>query len=416
MAIGTELLLGQISNTNARWMSQRLAEIGVDVLYQSVTGDNPGRIASVLELALDRADVVLVTGGLGPTQDDITRDAIADVMDVPLEFHPEIEEMLRERYRRMGWGAMPESNLRQAYVPRGARWIEPGVGSAPGLVAQRGDRRLYAMAGVPAEMIEMMEGTVVPELAALAGPSVVRSEVVRSVGIGESRVGELVADLFESSTNPSLAYLASAGEVKLRITAKAATDAEARELIAPMKERVLERLGDAVFTTDDESLEVAVGRRLRARDVTLACAESLTGGSLAARITGVPGASDYFVGSAVVYSPDAKRDVLGVSQATLDGPGVVSRECALEMAEGARRVYGTDLGLGLTGAAGPEPHAGADPGVVWIAMVHDDLAYARAYTSPGGRDQVRRGAEQAALDLVRRRLDGVRLPPEPADP
>lgn len=410
VAIGTELLLGQISNTNARWMSERLAEIGVDVLYHAVTGDNAERIVATLALALERADVVLVTGGLGPTQDDITREAISQALGAPLEFHPEIEDMLRERYRRLGWGEMPPSNLRQAYVPHGARWITPTLGSAPGLAIEVEGARLYAMAGVPAEMVEVMEGTVLPELAAAAGPAVLRSEVVRCVGIGESRVGEIVADLFESSTNPSLAYLASAGEVKLRITAKAETEPDAHALIAPMLEQVRLRLGDAVFTVNDESLEGAVGRLLRDAGRTLACAESLTGGSLAARITRVPGASDYFVGSAVVYTETAKRDLLGVTRSTLDGPGVVSRECALEMARGARRVYGADLGLALTGAAGPEPHGGADPGTVWVALAEDGFEHSRSYVSPGGRVQVRRGAEQVALDLVRRRLDGSPLP------
>jgi nicotinamide-nucleotide amidase len=410
VGVGTELLLGQIANTNARWMSERLAEIGVDVLHHQVVGDNLERIVRVLELAASRADVVLVTGGLGPTQDDITRDALAVAMGVDMVRHREIETFLYERFAGFGRGEMPRNNLRQADVPDGARTIMPEQGSAPGLMADLGAARVYAVPGVPDEMVEMMEGTILPELVGLAGRGVVRSRVLRCVGIGESRVAEIVADLFEGSTNPSVAYLASPGEVKVRLTAKAGTNEEAEALIAPLAAEVRARLGDVVFTNEDATLELAVGRLLVAAGATLACAESLTGGSVGARLTGVPGASAYFLGSAVVYTPTAKRAVLGVSQATLDGPGVVSAECAQEMAAGARRLFGADIGVALTGAAGPEPHAGAAPGTVWLALDAGETLHARGYLATGERDRVRRWAEQGALDLVRRYLEGVELP------
>jgi nicotinamide-nucleotide amidase len=256
----------------------------------------------------------------------------------------------------------------------------------------------------------MMEGTILQELAAAAGPAVVRSRTLRCAGIGESRVAEIVADLFEASSNPSLAYLASAGEVKVRITAKAATAEEAEALIAPVAEEVHVRLGDVVFTVTDEALEEAVGRLLTARRLTLASAESLTGGSVGARITEVPGASAYFLGAAVTYSAEAKRAVLGVRRETLEGPGVVSRECALEMAAGARALFNADVAVALTGAAGPEPHGGAAPGTVWLALDAGEVTHARGYVSPAERDRVRRWAEQSALDLVRRYLEGRELP------
>ena len=410
VAVGTELLLGQIANTNARWMSESLAAIGVDVLHHQAVGDNLERIVEAMRLASSRAEVVVVTGGLGPTQDDITRDALGVLLEAPMVRHPELEEMLREKFRSFGRREMPESNLRQAEVPEGARYIRPDRGTAPGLEAELSDGvRIYAVPGVPEEMIEMMEGTILPELAVAAG-GVVRSRVLRCAGIGESALAERVDDLFSGSTNPTIAFLASSGEVKVRITAKAPTAREADALIEPVAEEVRRRLGDEVFTSEDESLEQAVVRLLATSGTTLACAESITGGGVGARLTSIPGASEVFVGSAVVYRNEAKTAVLGVSPETLEGPGPVSEECAREMAAGARRVFGSDLGLALTGAAGPESHGGAPPGVIWIALEGDDVAHARGFQVPGERDRVRRWAEQAALDLVRRYLEGRPLP------
>ena len=410
VAVGTELLLGQIANTNARWMSESLAAIGVDVLHHQAVGDNLERIVEAMRLASSRAEVVVVTGGLGPTQDDITRDALGVLLEAPMVRHPELEEMLREKFRSFGRREMPESNLRQADVPDGARYIRPDRGTAPGLEAALSDGvRIYAVPGVPEEMVEMMEGTILPELSVAAG-SVVRSRVLRCAGIGESALAERVDDLFSGSTNPTIAFLASSGEVKVRITAKAESAEEADALIEPVAEEVRRRLGDEVFTSEDESLEQAVVRLLTTSGTTLACAESITGGGVGARLTSVPGASEVFVGSAVVYTKPAKMAVVGVSPETLEGPGPVSEECAREMAAGARRVFGSDLGLALTGAAGPESHGGAPPGVIWIALEGDDVAHARGFQVPGERDRVRRWAEQAALDLVRRYLEGRPLP------
>jgi nicotinamide-nucleotide amidase len=393
-------------------MSERLAEVGADVSYHQAVGDNMGRIVEALRLAVSRSDVVIVTGGLGPTQDDITRDALAQLMDAPMERVSEIEELLRGKFAGFGRGPMPENNLRQADVPRGARWIKPELGTAPGLIADLGGVRVFLVPGVPAEMIEMMGSVILPEIVLLTGAGVVRSKTLRCTGIGESRVAELVADLFEASSNPSLAYLASSGEVKVRLTAKGSSIDEADRLIAPLASAVKERLGDVVFTEADESLEEAVGRLLLQRSKTMACAESLTGGGVGARITSVPGASAYFIGSAVVYTNEAKQQVLGVMARTLAEEGAVSQGCAREMAAGARKLFGADLALALTGAAGPQAHAGAEPGTVWLALDSADVQHARGYVSPGGRDRVRRWAEQAGLDLVRRYLEDKPLPGE----
>ena len=411
VAVGTELLLGQIPNTNARWMSEELAAIGVDVVHHQAVGDNLERIVDALRLAASRADVVLAAGGLGPTQDDVTRDAIAALLGVGMVRRREIEDLLRQKFRAFGVGEMPVSNLGQADVPDGASYIEPTRGTAPGLVAQlSAGTRLYAVPGVPEEMEEMMRGTILPALAAEAGPEVIRSRVLRCTGIGESAVAELVADLFEGSSNPTIAFLASTAEVKVRVTAKAATVEDADRMIEPILHELERRLEDHVFTVADEPLEGAVVRLLAAAGIRLSCAESLTGGGLGARITSVPGASAVFAGSAVVYTNDVKARILDVSQPTLEGPGPVSEACAREMAAGTRRAFGADLGLAVTGAAGPEPHGGEAPGTVWLALSADGLDHARRLTIPGARDRVRRATEQAALDLVRRHLEGRPLP------
>ena len=266
------------------------------------------------------------------------------------------------------------------------------------------------MPGVPGEMQAMMLRTVLPELGASIGAAVVRSTTLRCAGIGESRVAEILADLFPASSNPSLAYLASAGEVKVRVTAKADSVERADAMIAPIVDEIRTRLGDVVFSVDDEPLEAAVSRLLRASSRRLACAESLTGGGIGARMTAAAGASHVFVGSAVVYTAAAKERVLGVARETIEGPGVVSRACALEMAAGARRVFGSEIAVSVTGAAGPEPHGGAEPGTVWVGLDADDVSHARGYVATGSRGRVRRWAEQAALDLVRRYLEGLPLP------
>ncbi|MFL5737621.1 MAG: competence/damage-inducible protein A [Actinomycetota bacterium] len=408
VAVGTELLLGQIPNTNAQWISERLAEIGVGVHHHQTVGDNVPRIVEAIRLALARADVAILTGGLGPTQDDVTREAIAEALGRPLERHPELETMLREKFEGFG-REMPESNLRQADVPKGARPILPERGTAPGLAIEDGTKRLYAVPGVPAEMREMMHGAIVPELARLGGPSALVSRVVRSTGIGESKVAELLEDLFEESENPTVAFLASAGEVKVRLTASAPTRGEAEVLIRPVADEVAKRLGDVAFTAGDEELEQVVGRALRAKRQRVACAESLTGGGLARRLTTAPGASQYFLGSAVCYSSEAKVSVLGVSRETIDGPGVVSEECAREMAAGARRIFDADVAVSVTGAAGPEPHGGQRPGTVWIALESEERTHARLLRAPGDREQVERWTEQAALDLLRRHLSDLPL-------
>ncbi|HZA26945.1 MAG TPA: molybdopterin-binding protein, partial [Actinomycetota bacterium] len=259
ISIGNEILLGEISNSNARWISERLAAVGVEVRHQQVVGDDVGAIADAFRLALSRADVVISTGGLGPTGDDITREGLAAAVGSTLERRPEIEDFLRERFRRMG-REMPESNVRQADVPEEARFVLPERGTAPGLVVEAaGGKRAYAVPGVPAEMREMMEGAVLPELASLTRGRTIVSRTLRSVGVAEARVGELLQDLFDRLDNPTMAFLPAEGEVRIRLTAMADSAKEAGRLIAPVAEDVRGRLGDAIFGEDEESLEEVVG-------------------------------------------------------------------------------------------------------------------------------------------------------------
>jgi nicotinamide-nucleotide amidase len=260
-------------------------------------------------------------------------------------------------------------------------------------------------------MQEMMTDVVLPELAALAGPGALVSREIKTVGIGESAMAEVLQDLFEASSNPSVAYLAGFGEARVRLTAKASGRAEAEALLMPLVEEIEARLGDVVYATDGSSLEETVIRLATAQGVRLAAGESLTGGGVGERLTSVPGASAAFVGSAVVYTAEAKTAVLGVDPATLEAHGVVSAACAREMAAGARRVFDADVAVGLTGAAGPGAHGGAEPGTVWLALDADGVRHVRGYVSPGERDRVRRWAQQGALDLLRRHLAGVPLPP-----
>ncbi|MGH2739915.1 MAG: competence/damage-inducible protein A, partial [Actinomycetota bacterium] len=367
IGIGTEILLGQIANTNAQVISERLAEIGIDVLHHQVVGDNVDRIEEAIRLGRSRAEVVILTGGLGPTGDDVTREGIARALGVRLQRRTEIEVYLRDRFRRLS-REMPESNLVQADVPDGARYVLPDRGTAPGIVVEYDDGKLYAVPGVPAEMLEMLEGTILPELRKAVGDVTIRSRVLRTTAIPEAKVGELLADLFQQQTNPTVAFLAKAGEVRIRLTAKGGSEEEALALIEPLEHEVRSRLGAAVFGTDDDVLEVVVGRLLDARGLLLAVAESLTGGRLAGRITSAPGASRYFAGGVVAYSHEAKRDLLGVSKDTLEEHGAVSEVGALEMARGAAERFGADIAISTTGVAGPDEIEGEERGRVWVGL------------------------------------------------
>ena len=405
VAVGTELLLGQVVDTNSSWIGEQLALAGIDSHFQTKVGDNLARIVQALRTALDRSDAVVVCGGLGPTQDDITRDAIAEVMGVPLVRQEELVAEIRAIFAGRG-RAMAENNLRQADVPEGAEVIPQTRGTAPGLICPVGTQVVYAVPGVPHEMREMMGRAVIPDLQRRAGThAVILSRVLRTFGLAESTLAEVVAPRFaaleERGSNPTIAFLASGIEgIKVRVTAKAATEAEARKLLEAEEAELRAVLADAVFGADDETMEHAVGRLLAERGLWLALAESVTGGLMASRIVAVPGASQWFRGSVVAYDPAVKRDVLGVPE----GP-VVSAEAAEAMAEGARRVLHADVGLGVTGVAGPDPSEGHPPGTVFYSQVGPgELVQTNRLRIPGDRDRVREFGALSVLGSLFRSL------------
>ncbi|HSL56758.1 MAG TPA: competence/damage-inducible protein A [Acidimicrobiales bacterium] len=403
VAVGTELLLGQIVDTNSSWIGEHLALAGIDSHFQTKVGDNHQRIAEALRLALSRSDAVVVCGGLGPTHDDITRDVIADVMGVELVLDPDIEARIRAMFGARGRD-MPLNNLRQAQVPAGATPMAQQPGTAPGLVCPVGDKVIYAVPGVPYEMQEMVLGTVLPDLQHRAGvSSVIASRVLRTWGTSESGLAEVLHDeitRLDAEGNPTIAFLASGIEgLKVRITAKAATDEACRAILDDEDARVRELIGDLVFGTDDENMEHAVVSLLRERGLTLAVAESVTGGLICSRLTDVPGSSAVFLGGVVSYASAVKHSVLGVPE----GP-VVTGEAAEAMADGVRRLLGADVGLGVTGVAGPTEQEGHRPGTVWFGLAIDDHVESMLVRLPGDRARIRQFATISLLDALRRRL------------
>lgn len=415
ISVGTELLLGQIVDTNAAWLGEQLALAGIDCTHRQTVGDNLDRIVGAFELALDRADAVVVCGGLGPTQDDITREAIAAVMGAPLVQDDDVADRILELFVSRG-RRMPANNMRQALVPKGATAItDPLPGTAPGLISPVGDKVIYAVPGVPHEMRAIVMGAVLPDMQRRRGASttVIRSRSLRTWGESESGVAERLAghvQALDASGKATVAFLASGIEgIKVRITVKAETNAEAIHELDTQEAQVRELLGDLVFGIDDVSMEHAVAGLLIEHGLTLAVAESLTGGLVAARLVNVPGASTWFRGGVVAYASDVKHDLLAVPP----GP-VVSEETAGAMAAGVRQRLGADVGLGVTGVAGPDPQDGEPPGTVYLATAGlddrlSDEGHARPasvirVTLPGDRERVRQFACISLLDLLRRTL------------
>jgi competence/damage-inducible protein CinA-like protein len=404
IAVGTEMLLGQIVNSNAAHIGERLAEAGLDHYRQTVVGDNLERIAAAVAEAAARADAVIITGGLGPTQDDLTRPALAAAAGVGLVFDEEQAERLRDFWRRRGRD-MPRSNLRQAERPDGSSFIDNPKGTAPGIDMEIRGARVLALPGVPIEMEAMLDDHVIPALGG-ATSGVVRSRLLRSWGDSESAVAELLGDLYDGSTNPTIAFLASRAEIKVRITAKADSVEEADALIEPVEAEVRRRLGHRIFGADDETIEVIVLRLLEERGWTLGTAESATGGMVASRITSVPGASKVYAGSIVTYTNTLKEQLLGVHPALIDEHGVVSRPVAEAMAEGARSILGVDCAIAVTGSAGPEPLE-QPQGTLVVAVATVDGTASRLLMFPGDRERVRVFGSTAALHWLRLSLQGV---------
>jgi nicotinamide-nucleotide amidase len=401
LAIGTELLLGQIVDTNSTWIGEHLADAGIDSFEHRQVGDNLGRMVPALRELLDRSDAVIVCGGLGPTPDDMTRQAIAEVMGVELERREDLVEWVSALFTSRG-REMPENNLRQCDVPAGAEPIPNSVGTAPGIKAPVGDKIVYAVPGVPYEMQLMMSEHVLPDLLARSGQQgAIVSRSLKTWGTSESGLAEMIAHRVDAQTNPTIAFLARGIEgLVVRITAKASTAEEARALIEPEERALREILGDLVFGVDDETMETVVLDMLRKRGLTLGLAESITGGLVASRLVSVPGTSDVLKGGVVAYMTDAKRSLLGVT-----AEQVVSAECARQLATSARRTFGAEVGLGVTGVAGPEEQEGQPAGTVFFGLaVGDEPAEAVGTQLPGQREMVRQFATISLLNLLRMKL------------
>ena len=407
VAVGTELLLGQIVDTNSAWLGEQLAAGGIDSLLQVKVGDNLGRVVAALRRALDQADAVIVCGGLGPTHDDLTREAIAEVMGVPLRRDEAVATVIAEMFASRG-RHMPANNLRQAMVPEGATIIPQTRGTAPGLICpvrvDGRDRVLYAVPGVPHEMKEMFERAILPDLLVRQGdPGVIVSRTLRTWGESESGLNErldpVIARL-DAEHGATLAFLASGWEgLKVRLTAKAATRDAAGAVLDGWEAEVRRIVGDHVFGVDDDTMESVVLQLLRERGWSLGAAESVTGGLVSGRLTAVAGASDVYRGAVVSYASDVKFDLLGVDR----GP-VVSEVAAAQMADGARRVLGADVAIALTGVAGPAEQDGLPVGTLCVAVVSPVGSETRTLRLPGQREQMRQMSVISSLDLLRRHL------------
>ncbi len=404
IAVGTELLLGQIVNTNAQFLGRELAALGIGLYYQTVVGDNPERLAEVVGQALGRASVVILTGGLGPTADDLTRETVAQAMGRELRFDEDVWAVIAARMQRFG-RQIPENNKRQAMVPAGASVLPNPNGTAPGLAIAEGERLVVMLPGPPREMQPMFLAEVRPRLVRMAGASVIHSRSLRVIGVGESALAERIADLIEQQGNPTIALYAKLGEVEVRLTAKATDTAAASELIAPIEAEMRARLGQAVYGSDEETLPAALGKLLLRRGYRLALAESCTGGLIGSMITSVAGSSDYFERGFITYSNLAKEQMLAVPADLIAAHGAVSQECAASMAIGARTASGAEVTIAVTGIAGPDGGTAEKPvGTVFVAVDTPAGVHVERLALTGNRQSIQERSAKTAINLARLRL------------
>jgi len=408
LAVGTELLMGQIANTNAQFISQRLAELGISVYFHSVVGDNPVRLEETLKRALERSDIVITTGGLGPTKDDLTKEVIANTMNRKLVFHEEIFEQVREFFMRKH-RVMVKNNEKQAYLPDNSLIIPNPNGTAPGCIIEEGNKAVIMLPGPPKEMQPMFNDTVFPYLKQKTGLVLV-SKMLKIFGIGESEMESRLIDLVEKQSNPTIAPYVSQGEVTVRVTARCADREEATKLLSPVVNEIKKRLGSFVYAEDGESLEEVVFKLLRENKLVAATAESCTGGLLAGRITSLPGASGVFERGFITYSNQSKVDELGVRQETIDKFGAVSRETALEMVNGLMKKTSAQVCISITGIAGPDGGTPDKPvGLVYIGVSVGDRVVCQSFELMGNRERIRNDACMRALDIVRRLIMGLEI-------
>jgi nicotinamide-nucleotide amidase len=401
ISIGTEILLGEIVDTNAAFIASRLPQFGIDMLYTSQVGDNPDRLSEIIDRAWKRSDIIFCTGGLGPTEDDLTRETIANALNETLYQDEAQAEILRTFFQGRG-GDMPERNLKQAQLIKSARAIANPRGTAPGWWVERENKIIVVMPGPPSEMTRMWEHEVAPHLEQKAN-SILVSRTLKTSGIGEGTLDEMIGPLLHS-TNPSIGVYARVDGVHVRISAKGENRQKALELIEPVEKKAREILGDSIWGSDDESLSGAIGRMLKDNNLTLGLMESATGGALASSLTDIDGSSSYFKGSIVTYATEAKI-MAGVSSETIDASGVISEETATAMAIAARNKLRSDIGIGITGIAGGEEVEGQPPGTMHIALADekDNITYSHSRYYQG-REAAKRRAVLTALTMLRQHL------------
>lgn len=403
ISVGTELLLGQIVDTNAPYLGRALSALGIDVYHRETVGDNSERLADSLREALKKADLIVTIGGLGPTQDDLTKETIAEVLGEKMIPDPESEKTIIEFFKKRNVEIVP-SNLKQALITESGAALPNSAGTAPGMLVEKDGKTIIALPGPPHEFIPMVERHVIPLMRKKNGGTVIVSRVLRLAGIGESAAEAKLIDLL-GTKNPTIAPLASSSEVHFRITAKASGEEEARKLISGLENKVRERLGNFIYGTDDENLETAVVRMLTQRGLKLALAESCTGGLLASRITDVPGSSKIFLAGFVAYDNSAKENLLGVPSDTLKKHGAVSPEVAEAMANGAVERTGADIAVGITGIAGPDGGTPEKPvGLVYIGIKTPAGTTSVKNTFGGSRPEIKRRSSQIALNMIRNYL------------
>lgn len=402
ISVGTEILLGNIVNTNAAYLAEQCAALGLACYYQSVVGDNEERLASAIGLALSRSDIVILSGGLGPTQDDLTKEVAAKVLNRGLTLDKHSKQRIREYFERLG-KEISENNWKQAMVPEDAIVIDNDNGTAPGIIMKDNDTHVILLPGPPGELIPMFEKDIVPYIRKFM-PGIICSQTVKICGIGESKAESVIRDMIETQTNPTIAPYAKTGEVHLRVTAKADDEKAAKKLIKPVIKELKVRFGEYIYSTEnDVTLEKVVVDLLEANKLTVSCAESCTGGMLSSRLINVAGVSEVYKSGYITYSNKAKRKILGVKKSILDKCGAVSKEVAKAMAEGAAEAARSDVAVSVTGIAGPEGGTKDKPvGLVYIACFVKGKTTVEKYNFTGNRAKVRESSVSAALSLMRR--------------
>ncbi len=404
--IGTELLLGHIINTNSSYLSKKLAALGIDVYYHTTVGDNPLRLYTTTARGLRRSDVVITTGGLGPTVDDITLKIITRALDKKLIYKDEIYRRIENHFKKRHIKT-PKNNARQAYIPEGSRWLKNDVGTAPGIIAKRDEKILIALPGPPRELIPMVERDIVPYFKKITykKSSIIKSKVIKTTGLAESQVHPKIKKLLHMSGNTTVGIYAHPGQIDLKITTKAENEKLANKQIRSVEKQIKKRLGDLIFGCDDQTLEGVVGELLRKRKKTIAVAESCTGGLLTNRLTDIPGSSKYLMFSTVTYSNKSKMQILGVPAEILKKYGAVSGQTARLMAKGVKELANTDMGIAITGIAGPMGATKNKPvGLVYIALAVKKKIMCKEFHFTGERKLIKHFSAQAGLDILRKYL------------